>query len=215
MSNPASILKKDSAYTRWEMASFDPPKPSSIDPDAAAASAAVRQAAHAEGLAAGHRDGHAAGYAAGIEEGRRLGAEQVAAEAARLAALADSFDVALRAVDSEVADTLLDLAFDIARQVVGQTIATDPTALLGVARELIASEPTLSGSPHLVVNPADMAVIQAYLSDELQAAGWTVRSDPTIERGGCRAKAATGEIDATAASRWERVAQALGRHNPW
>jgi flagellar assembly protein FliH len=65
------------------------------------------------------------------------------------------------------------------------------------------------------VNPADLPIVEAYLLEELQAAGWVVRTDPDIERGGCRAQAASGEIDATNVTRWERVAAALGRSQPW
>jgi flagellar assembly protein FliH len=98
---------------------------------------------------------------------------------------------------------------------VQQHLTLDPTALLAVAREVIAAEPALSGAPHLTVNPADLPIVEAYLKDELEAAGWGVRTDPAIERGGCRAQAASGEIDATNATRWERVAAALGRSQPW
>ncbi|WP_369751602.1 FliH/SctL family protein [Pandoraea sp. B-6] len=50
---------------------------------------------------------------------------------------------------------------------------------------------------------------------ELRAAGWTVRADSTIERGGCKAEAASGEVDATVATRWQRVMAALGKDLPW
>ena len=60
-----------------------------------------------------------------------------------------------------------------------------------------------------------MPIVDAYLKDELEGAGWTVRPDPIVERGGCKSHAATGEIDATNVSRWERVVAALGRNKPW
>ena len=78
-----------------------------------------------------------------------------------------------------------------------------------------STEPALVGSPQLVVSPADLPVVEAYLQEELKARGWTVRTDPAIERGGCRAQAATGEVDATVGSRWERVAAALGKVRTW
>jgi flagellar assembly protein FliH len=65
------------------------------------------------------------------------------------------------------------------------------------------------------VSPADLPVVEAYLMEELQARGWTVRTDPALERGGCRAQAATGETDASIGTRWERVAAALGKARPW
>ncbi len=94
-------------------------------------------------------------------------------------------------------------------------MAHDPAALIACAREVLAAEPALAGAPHLVVNPADLAVVEAYLKDELESNGWHVRTDPAIERGGCRAQAATGEIDATIGTRWQRVAAALGKVSTW
>ena len=58
---------------------------------------------------------------------------------------------------------------------VSQHLTLDPTAVLAVARTVIASEPALAGAPSLIVNPADLPIVEAYLLEELQAAGWLVR----------------------------------------
>lgn len=211
-----------SAYQRWEMASFDP-----VPADRSAADQAalekhlrrVRDEAHAQGLASGHVAGQAMGYKAGYDQGYEQGLEEgrreSRAEAARLAQMADTFKTALQAADAVVAEALTALALDIAQQVVSQHLTLDPTAVLAVARSVIAAEPALAGAPYLTVNPADLPIVEAYLLEELQAAGWAVRTDPDIERGGCRAQAASGEVDATNKTRWERVAAALGRSQPW
>jgi flagellar assembly protein FliH len=210
-----------SAYQRWEMASFDPvpPPDPAEEHDIEAELQRLRDAAHADGVASGHVAGQALGYQAGYEQGHVKGLEQGRAEArkeaARVTALADSFTGALGAAQSEVSEVLIALALDIAQQVVRQHVQHDPTALLAAAREVIAAEPALSGAPHLVVSPTDLPVVEAYLMDELRTRGWNVRTDPAIERGGCRAQAATGEVDATIGSRWERVAGALGRVSTW
>ncbi|WP_321798747.1 flagellar assembly protein FliH [Caballeronia sp. J97] len=213
-----------SAYQRWEMASFDPVE---IKVDNSAAEQAALEAhlrrveddAYQQGLAKGHVAGQALGYQAGYEQGQAKGFEdgrkEALAQAARLADIADAFKTALQAADAAIAESLAELAVDIAQQVVRQHLALDPTALVAVAREVIAAEPELSGAPTLIVNPADMPIVDAYLKDELEAAGWIVRPDPEVERGGCKAHAATGEIDATNVSRWERVVAALGRSKPW
>ncbi|RAQ89572.1 flagellar assembly protein FliH [Burkholderia pseudomallei] len=179
----------------------------------------VRDAAHAEGLAAGHVEGQALGYQAGYEQGRAKGFDEGQAEAhthaAQLAALAASFRDALAGVERDLADDIATLALEIAQQVVRQHVQHDPAALIAAAREVLAAEPALAGAPHLIVNPADLPVVEAYLKDELDTLGWSVRTDTSIERGGCRAHASTGEIDATLATRWERVAAALGKVSAW
>ncbi|WP_153099131.1 flagellar assembly protein FliH [Paraburkholderia hayleyella] len=209
-----------SAYQRWEMASFDPAPPPAVDPRVFEAELQrQRDEAHAQGLAAGHVAGQALGYQAGYEQGVAQGfAEGQArahAEAAQLATLAQNFSTALLTLQDEVARTLCALSLEIAQQVVRQHVQHDPTALLAAAREVLAVEPALSGSPYLAVNPAELPVIEAYLHDELQTRGWSVRTDAAIERGGCRAGAASGEVDATLGTRWERVTAALGKASPW
>ncbi|MEM5330187.1 flagellar assembly protein FliH [Paraburkholderia sp. JHI2823] len=225
MSETTSSNSRRSAYQRWEMASFDPPPPPPPPPtpDEAAAFEAqlqhLRDTAHQEGLKSGHVAGQALGYQAGHEQGRQQGFEQGQAEAraqaAQLAALASRFSDALETAQAGVAETLVELALDIAQQVVRQHVQHDPTALVAVAREVLAAEPQLAGSPQLVVSPADLPIVEAYLMEDLEARGWTVRTDPTIERGGCRAQAATGETDASIRTRWERVTAALGKARPW
>lgn len=210
-----------SAYQRWEMASFDPPPP----PDPVeenrleAELLRLRDEAHAQGLASGHVAGQALGYQAGFEQGHAQGFEkgrqEALAEAARLASLADSLKAALDGVQSELSETLVALALDIAQQVVRQHIAHDPAALVACAREVLAAEPALAGAPQLVVHPADLPVVEAYLNEQLEALGWSVRTDSAVERGGCRAQAANGEIDASVGTRWERVAAALGKVSTW
>jgi len=223
MSSGSPVPKERlSAYQRWEMASFDPVPPP-VEPEVhipipdpyLGELAQRREQAHQEGYAAGHAEAQQSGYDAGHEQGFKQGLIEAQAEAAILRSLTHSFSHAVRAADSEIAENLLALAFEIARQVIGQNIAIDPTSLVTVARELIEAEPTLSGGQHLIVNPADLPVIEAYLKDELVADGWTVRTDPAIEQGGCRAYSATGEIDATLQTRWERVSAAIKRNDVW
>ncbi len=209
-----------SAYQRWEMASFDPPPPVVpevvVPPDPYLGELAQRrEQAHQEGYAAGYANAQESGFAAGREQGFKQGLIEAQTEAAVLRSVSYRFAEALRAAETEIAENLMNLAFDIARHVVGQNIAIDPSCLANVARQLIESEPTLKGGQHLIVNPEDQPIIEAYLKDELQADGWTLRVDPSIERGGCRAYAETGEIDATLKTRWERVAAAIRRNEPW
>jgi flagellar assembly protein FliH len=224
MSNRNSAAKERlSAYQRWEMASFDPvpPKPpSEIDEGALEAELErLREAAHAQGIASGHVAGQALGYQAGYEQGHTQGFEQgkseAREEAARLAALAETFKAALDGAQGAISETLVALAIDIAQQVVRQHVQHDPTALIGAAREVLAAEPALTGAPALIVSPADLPVVEAYLMEELQTRGWTVRTDPAVERGGCRAQAGSGEVDAGIDTRWERVAAALGKVSTW
>jgi flagellar assembly protein FliH len=103
----------------------------------------------------------------------------------------------------------------VARQLVRSTLADDPSVLLPAVRELLTSEPALCGSPSLLLHPDDVTLVETHLHGELAAAGWSVRADPCVARGGCIASAASGELDASLATRWSRVIKALGRNDPW
>ncbi|SMG38829.1 flagellar assembly protein FliH [Paraburkholderia susongensis] len=225
MSDQNATAKESlSAYQRWEMASFDPAPPASPEPEFdehafEAELERLREAAHTQGVASGHVAGQALGYQAGYDQGHAQGFAQgqseAREEAMRLAALAETFKAALDGAQHAISETLVALALDIAQQVVRQHVQHDPTALIAAAREVLAAEPALTGAPALIVSPADLPVVEAYLLEELQTRGWTVRTDASVERGGCRAQASTGEVDAGIDTRWQRVAAALGKASTW
>jgi len=188
----------------------------------------AQQAGQVEGHKEGFEQGHAEGYAAGLA----LAQTQAQALQTLLAALPQ----AMRTAEAEVAEDLLALAIDIAQQVVSQTLASDSQHMLALAidiaqqvvsqtlasdsqhmlalvRNLLRMEPVLNGTPRLLLHADDVALVQQHLADELTSAGWRIRTDPTIERGGCRVHAASGTLDATLETRWERVTAAF-QHKP-
>ncbi|MDP2451536.1 flagellar assembly protein FliH [Polaromonas sp.] len=161
---------------------------------------------------AGEEEGRQQGYAQGQAEGHAAALAAVHEQAGHLRALTQALPAALRLAEREVAGQLLALALDIARQVLGQALALDPQTILPTVRELLQTEPALTGSPQLVLHPDDAALVREHLADDLQTAGWRIRADADTQRGGCRVLAASGERDATLQSRWDRVAAALGPH---
>lgn len=215
------------SWQRWQMVSLDPrdrlkaleaqlpvepPPPPPIDFEALDA---MREGARKEGYAQGYTQGQTQGYGDGHREGYARGLEAARNEATQLQALATNFRSALGGVDDQVARALVSLALDVARQLVRTALANDPAVLLPAVRELLTSEPALCGSPSLLLHPDDVALVETHLHGELAAAGWTVRADPSVARGGCIASAASGERDATLPTRWTRVVKALGRDDPW
>ncbi len=161
---------------------------------------------------AGEAEGREQGHARGLAEGHAAGLAAVQAQAAQLQSLAQALPAALQLAQNSVADDLMALALDIARQVLGQALAAEPQAILAVVHELLQAEPSLSGAPQLLLHSDDAALVKELLADDLKAAGWRVRTDAQIARGGCRVMAHSGERDATVQARWERVSAALVRH---
>ncbi|MDM0030538.1 flagellar assembly protein FliH [Variovorax sp. J22P271] len=223
-----------SAWQRWEMDTLDEPAPrpapgpagrGSVPPAVEAPPSVAllhaaelvslrreaRSAGDAEGRREGHAKGHAEGYAQGRTEGLAAGLAAASVHAEQLRALAASLPAALRRADSELADAVLTLALDVARQVVHRTLRAEPEWVLPMVQDLLHAEPALQGEPRLLLHPDDVALVRNSLGNELQAAGWQVRPDETMTRGGCRVQSATGEMDASLETRWKSVTAALHR----
>ncbi|MDT4875124.1 Flagellar assembly protein FliH [compost metagenome] len=115
----------------------------------------------------------------------------------------------MRGAEAELAETVLALALDVARQVVHRTYQAEPEWVLPLVRDLLHAEPALRGEPRLLLHPDDIALVKNSLGNEIEAAGWQLRADDSLARGGCRVQSATGELDARLATRWERVGAAL------
>ena len=108
------------------------------------------------------------------------------------------------------ADALLDLAFTIARQVIRRETAIRRDALLPLAREAVSMVVDQHANPRVFLHPHDLATLQPEFEADGLFKGCRFIADPRIARGGCRVETAQGEIDATLASRWERVLASLG-----
>ena len=175
----------------------------------------VREEAWREGHRTGLEEGHREGLARGLQEGRQQGEEETARQRAEiltpLATLAGGFGEALRTLDGEVADHLVELALATGRQLAGEALRARPRQVLAIVRELIHDEPSLNGKTRLWLHPLDLALVEKELDAELTAAGWKLHPDDQLSRGGCRVTSPAGELDATWDSRWATVAGRVRR----
>lgn len=163
----------------------------------------------ADEIEAMHQEAHKQGYDAGYEEGSARGR----LEAAELAQLLGSFDEALSQLDQQVAEEVLALALEVARQVVRDSLAVKPEAVLGVVREALGQTPQQHAQLH--VHPDDAVLVRQYLGEQLTHTGHRLVEDEQIERGGCRIDSAGAQMDATLATRWRRVVETLANDHPW
>ncbi|WP_148253900.1 flagellar assembly protein FliH [Aidingimonas lacisalsi] len=177
----------------------------------------AREEARKEGYQAGYDEGYAAGYTKGEEEGR-IAAETTMQTRTQetvqpLIPLAQRFSQALERLDEDIADELVTLALSTGRQLAGDALTASHDHVLELVRELLHVEPSLSGKPRLWLHPEDLALVKEHLGDELDAAGWQLQPDDQIQRGGCRATSASGELDATWEERWQSVTRQVRRRH--
>jgi flagellar assembly protein FliH len=167
-----------------------------------------------EGLQAGMEAGRTAGFHAGYEKGLIEAQEKVARENEEttlkavnlLNSLVKSFSDGLDLIDDEVTVALTQLALKSGQKMARHAFDTKPEVISDVIRELIHTEPTLTGRPRVWLHPEDHIIVSKELGEELTSFGWSLVSDDSITRGGCRVTSPECELDATWEQRWAGIA---------
>lgn len=173
---------------------------------------AARNEGHAEGVAAGRAAGYAEGFAQGRAEGERAFDARRRELLELLVPLADNLRSALGQLDAELADALVDVALAVGHKLAGDALDAHPEQVRVLIGDLLQSEPLFSGQAQLRLHPDDAALVDAALAAQLEAAGWKVKPDAAIERGGCRLTGAEGELNATRETRWLALLARVRRH---
>ena len=203
MSSPVIPREKLSAYQRWEMNSFD---------DGSAAGAAA-EPARTDPRA--QREGYDAGYATGLAAAKTEAARTAAAQAARFNQVIAALNREIAEFDTQMADSVLDLALTIARRMAGEALNVRPEMVVTVVREALQLLGQARAPAQLLLHPDDAALVREHLGDQCTAGGWIITDDAKISRGGCRLLSAGGELDATLEARWHRLFAAFGRTGDW
>ena len=145
------------------------------------------------------------GFDAGYEEGTARGR----VEAMQLHGLVEGLDQAIKNLDTEIAQDLLDVAIEIARHLIRRELRSTPESVLDTVREALQQFPQNNAMIHL--NPEDTALIREYLGEQVAHMGHRLIEDDAITRGGCLIEASGSELDATVETRWKRILSNLGR----
>lgn len=165
----------------------------------------LREKTISEAQQLGHAQGVEKGYAQGLEQGRQAAAvelqQQVVHTLQPLLELCRNFDQALKTMDTHIAHQLVRIALDAARQLAGDALTAQPEQVLTLVQGMLDSDLELTGKPKLWLNPQDLQRVQDSLGEQIDAAGWTLQADAAMLPGGCRVASASGELDATRASR--------------
>lgn len=228
----SNVIPKEqlSAYQRWELASFDAPPPPTPEELAARKQQGIndaRQRAHAAGLEEGRAAGYQQGYAQGVEEGRAAGLEQgraqgleegralAAEEKAQLQRIAAEFGTEVAQASERIAVDVLELALDLSKAMLKHALNVRPELIVPVVSDAIRYLPTVQQPALLFLHPADSLLIKEMMGEELTQSGWRIVDDAHMERGGCRVETSSNQVDASAPTRWARIAAALGKESDW
>lgn len=235
----SNIIPRDQshAFQRWELASFDQPKPYAIptpapllgkveaaeEPQTEDSSPLVFslptaediERIHQEAQAEGHKEGYQQGFAEGLEAGRQEGLKAIETEARQIAAITANFAAALSELDQTVAEDVLALALEVARQMVGASLQVKPEYLIPIIREAMNALPLHHGTVLVHLNPSTLDLVRTHFGEQLSHSGWRLIEDRDIQAGGCKLHVGNSEVDATVGNRWRRVLEAIGANPEW
>jgi len=206
-------VSSEPAVSAYSFTQLDSPPTVSEIGDALAAVQRESQRLREEARRQGYEEGHAAGLAA---------ARETAAPAIQAAERACAELQAVRArLVAELEQDALQLAFELAEQVVAGAVDAQPERVLDVARHALRH---LTDRRHvtLVVNPDDLALLSdSTTALQAQLGGidhLAVQADRRVARGGAVALTEAGEIDTglpvQLARARELVAEALAGELP-
>ncbi|CAB5699305.1 flagellar assembly protein H [Delftia tsuruhatensis] len=199
-----------------------------VDADPAAASGATTPELDEDRLHELLEQARAEGHAQGLEQGRQEAQQQwqqhmddyvsgAGREAAqRIETLLSGLDAGFRQLQSDTAQELLELACDIARQVVRQELRSQPQALLPVVREALDMLAADARAATVRLNPADFSALDEALRAEHGArtqVQWV--SDASVAQGDVRVDAGGAQVDGGLDRRWRRAVAALGLVSTW
>ncbi|MEI6804098.1 MAG: flagellar assembly protein FliH [Burkholderiales bacterium] len=171
----------------------------------------VRQAGYAEGFTQGHAQ-------ATLEGHRQLDAyiaDQGHREAQRFGDLFTNAQAQLAQTEQVLAKGVLELACELARQVLRHEMAANPNALQPVIRDALGVLAVDSKAAVVRLNPLDLEVFAEVLRQEYVHLSLTFLSDAAITRGGCLVESAGTVVDGTLEKRWARAVASLGLESSW
>jgi flagellar assembly protein FliH len=173
------------------------------------------------------QDSYQAGYAEGLIQGRVQAeadlqqqmadflAKQAQATAQRLGEVFSAAQSELTLSRQVVAQGVLELACELARQVLRQELSVNPDVMLPVIREALELLGIEHQSAVVRMHPSDLEVLQMPLVNEFAGMSLTLRSDPSLAPGGCVLESAGMVVDATLQKRWQRAVATLGLESAW
>lgn len=180
-----------------------------------------------EHLEGARQQAHADGYAQGFEQGRAqtlMGAQKQISDyiagqgretAQQFGALVESARAQLEAAEQMAGQAVLELACELARQVLRHEIASNPNVLLPVIREALGQLFSDSKAVQIKLHPLDLDVLQDVLHEEYPNLPLTLQPDGSLTRGGCLVESAGTVIDGRLEKRWARAIGRLGQNLSW
>lgn len=178
-------------------------------------------------LESARQESHQTGYAAGLVQGRAQAEAELQRKMADFLAnhakdtaqhFSELFNVTqnqLAGAQQTMAQGVLELSCELARQVLRQELSVNPNVLLPVIREALDMLGAEHRSAVVRMHPADLEVLEGSMSAEFTGMALTLRADALLQPGGCVVDSAGMVVDASLQKRWQRAVATLGLESAW
>lgn len=176
---------------------------------------ALRQKGHAEGFAEGFAQGQANAILQGEHQLQAYIDGQGRESAAQFAQLLQSAQDQLAQSQQVMARGVLELACEVARQILRHELSVNPNVVLPVVREGLQLLADDSKCAVVRLNPLDLDVLADTLQTEFSGLSLSLTPDSSIEPGGCRISNAGSVIEGDLHTRWRRAVGKLGLELDW
>jgi flagellar assembly protein FliH len=91
-----------------------------------------------------------------------------------------------------------------------------PERVLPLIEAALEALPSMRQPGEVKLHPQDLERARAALTEEMRAVGWRCIADDRVEPGACLVETASNSVDATLATRWQRLQEGLGLlPQPW
>lgn len=167
----------------------------------------ITEAAEKEGFDRGYGEGVAQGIAAGKKQGYADGLAQAQTEAretlnqqvSHFLSLAAALVEPIARQEQQLQQLLLQYVTTLTEQVIGRELKGDSDQLLSAIRRALQALPVGAGKIKVIVNPQDLALIEAHAAGQEPA--WLLAGDPQLQAGGCRIESEESLVDFSVESR--------------
>lgn len=163
----------------------------------------------------------------GFEQGRIAGAKatrealdaplrRTSEDAARrLSQLLQNAEVELHRADEHLAEQLLQLACDLARQVVRRELEQPQEVLKAVIQEALSQTVDDHLKRTVRLNPIDLALMQNHLGELVATGNVHFVAQEALSAGSCVVETPACTVDASIEKRWARAVANLGVKSDW
>ena len=110
---------------------------------------------------------------------------------------------------------VLELACELARQIVRRELSTNPNALQPVVREALGMLTVDTKMAAVRLNPVDLDVFAEEMVREFPNLQLNLVPDASVTVGGCLVEAAGMVVDGTVQRRWHKAVASLGLESAW